>query len=125
MLTRDGTIVNLAYHEVKVLCFVHDFEDQIPPLEGRTFASRPKTAGLWVKFEFRDGTAMEGLLSTNLLQLEAHGFTVTPPHANVAPQKVFVPKMAVREVLMLAVVGGEMSAKRKKTPDERQISIFD
>jgi hypothetical protein len=125
MLTREGSIVNLPYHEVKVLCFVQDFDETIPPLEGRVFTSRPKIAGLWVKMEFRDGSTMEGLLTTNLLQLETHGFTVTPPNANVAPQRVFVPRMAVRAVQMVAVVGGEMSAKRKKGADERQISIFD
>jgi len=123
MLSRDGNIVAVPYHEVKVLCFVQDFDEQIPDLNNRTFSSRPKTSGLWVRMSFRDGAILDGILPNNLMTLESYGFTVTPPDLAVTPQRVFVPKAALKAMHVLAVVGSGLG--RTKKPDERQISIFE
>jgi hypothetical protein len=123
MLTRDGAILTVPYSEVKVLCFVQDFDEEIPDLNNRTFTSRPKSAGLWVRMSFRDGGLMDGLLPNNLLQLDPHGFTVTPPGLAAAPQRIFIPRAALRSLHVLAVVGSGLG--RSKKPDERQISIFE
>ncbi|MBI2688402.1 MAG: hypothetical protein HYX27_19025 [Acidobacteria bacterium] len=123
MLTRDGNILALPYSEVKVLCFVQDFDEALPELNNRTFASRPKSSGLWVRMIFRDGAILDGILPNSLLNLEPHGFTVTPPDLAVSPQRVFVPRAALRNIHVLAVVGSGLG--RSKKPDERQISIFD
>ncbi|MBL8241180.1 MAG: hypothetical protein JNM66_27405 [Bryobacterales bacterium] len=123
MLSRDGNILTLPYQEVKVLCFVQDFDDPLPDLNNRTFSSRPKTSGLWVRMSFRDGAILDGILPNNLLQPEPHGFTVTPPDLAVTPQRVFIPRVALNAIHVLAVVGSGLG--RSKKPDERQISIFD
>lgn len=123
MLSRDGNILTLPYNEVKVVCFVQDFEDPPPDLNNRTFQSRPKTAGLWIRVAFRDGALLDGIFPNNLLQMEPYGFTFTPPDLAVSPQRVFVPRTAVKSLHVLAVVGSGLG--RSKKPDERQISIFD
>ncbi len=123
MLSRDGNIINLPYQEIKVLCFVQDFDEEIPDLNNRTFASRPKSSGLWVRMSFRDGALLDGILPNNLMNMEPHGFTLTPPDLAVTPQRVFVPKAALKTMHVLAVVGSGLG--RTKKPDERQISIFD
>jgi len=123
MLSRDGNILTLPYQEVKVLCFVQDFDELLPDLNNRTFSSRPKTSGLWVRMSFRDGAILDGILPNNLLNSEPHGFTVTPPDLAVTPQRVFVPRVALNAIHVLAVVGSGLG--RTKKPDERQISIFD
>ena len=123
MLTRDGNILTLPYPDIKVLCFVQDFDEELPDLNNRTFASRPKTAGLWVRLLFRDGAMMEGLLANNLLGLDPYGFSLTPPGMGLHPQRIFVPRTALRSIHVLAVVGGGLG--RQKKSDERQISIFE
>ena len=123
MLSRDGNILTLPYNEVKVVCFVQDFEDPLPDLNNRTFQSRPKTAGLWIRVAFRDGAILDGIFPNNLLQMEPYGFTFTPPDLAVSPQRVFVPRTAVKSLHVLAVVGSGLG--RTKKPDERQISIFE
>lgn len=123
MLSRDGNILTLPYQEVKVLCFVQDFDEPLPDLNNRTFSSRPKTSGLWVRMSFRDGAILDGILPNNLLITDPYGFTVTPPDLAVTPQRVFVPRLALTAIHVLAVVGGGLG--RTKKPDERQISIFD
>ena len=123
MLSRDGNIVSLPYPEVKVLCFVQDFDEELPNLNNRTFASRPKSSGLWVRMCFRDGAILDGLLPNNLLTVEPYGYTVTPPDLAVTPQRVFVPRVALKSIHVLAVVGSGLG--RAKKPDERQISIFE
>lgn len=123
MLSRDGNILTLPYQEVKVVCFVQDFDEEMADLNNRTFSSRPKTSGLWIRLAFRDGAILDGILPNNLLQMELYGFTFTPPDLAVSPQRVFVPKTALRALHVLAVVGSGLG--RTKKPDERQISIFD
>ncbi|MBM3783941.1 MAG: hypothetical protein FJW30_06240 [Acidobacteria bacterium] len=123
LLSRDGNIRTLPYGEVKVLCFVQDFDDELPELNNRLFASRPKSAGLWVRMAFRDGALMDGLLPNNLLIPDPYGFTVTPPDLTVTPQRVFVPRAALKSIHVMAVVGSGLG--RSKKSDDRQISIFD
>ena len=123
MLSRDGNIITLPYQEVKVLCFVQDFDESLPDLNNRTFSSRPKSSGLWVRMSFRDGALLDGILPNNLMAVEPHGFTVTPPDLAITPQRVFVPRVALRTIHVLAVVGSGLG--RSKKPDERQISIFE
>lgn len=123
MLSRDGNIVSLPYQEIKILCFVQDFEDEIPDLNNRTFASRPKSSGLWVRMSFRDGAILDGILPNNLMNMDLYGFTLTPPDLAVTPQRIFVPRAALKTMHVLAVVGSGLG--RSKKPDERQISIFE
>lgn len=123
MLTRSGNVLKIPYQDAKVLCFVQDFDEELPDLNNRTFASRPKSAGLWVRLLFRDGALMDGLLANNLLALESHGYTLTPPDRSITPQRIFVPKAALQSLHVLAVVGGGLTKGKKS--DDRQISIFE
>jgi hypothetical protein len=123
MLTRDGNILLLPYSEVKILCFVQDFDDDLPELNNRVFSNRPKASGLWMRLLFRDGARMDGLLPNNLLTLDPHGFTLTPPGPGLSPQRVFVPKLALRSIHVMAVMGSGLN--RAKKSDERQITIFE
>ena len=74
LLTPAGTVVLVSYPELKTVCFVRDWVEDQP--EAKVFLTRPKMDGLWVRMHFRDGEVMDGILSNNLLQWEAYGFTV-------------------------------------------------
>ena len=74
-------------------------------MERKTFLSRPKLDGLWVRLRFRDDDALEGIVSNNLLDLLDTGVQLTPPdlHGNVL--RMFIPRSALAEMKVLGVVG--------------------
>src|SRR5690349_14942554 len=78
LLLADGNVLSVPYQDVKTLSFVRDFDGTTESV--RTFQSRPKMDGLWVRFEFRDGDILEGIMPNNLLQVEPQGFLAIPPN---------------------------------------------
>lgn len=126
LLTTSGVLLLVPYDEVKAVYFVRDFHTGGSGAEKRTFSSRPKSNGLWVRMRFRDGEVLDGLLPNNLLQLEAQGFTFVPPNPSSNNQKVFVPRCAVTEVLVLGVVGSPLRARRARPRVKpEQIGLFE
>lgn len=127
LLTTEGGFVIIPYNEVKSVHFVRDFEASLEPAEARVFNTRPKMDGLWVRMRFRDHEVMDGILPNNLLQLEAPGFTVTPPEPYANNQRVFVPRTALEELQVLGVVGSPLRPRKGKirTVPKEQISLFE
>ena len=124
VLSAEGTVTIVPYGDVKTVAFVRDFESTGSE-ERRLFLTRPKMAGLWVSFEFRDGDVMEGVMPNNLLQVEPHGFTVIPPDPYSPQQRLFVPRSAVRSVQVLGVVGSPLRRRKPKPAAKEQIGLFD
>src|SRR5882724_8375382 len=75
LLSQGGAVRVLPYGEIKLVCFVRDFQQGEPKKELRLFTTRPKMEGLWIRMRFRDGDAMDGLLTNNLLHLDTYGFS--------------------------------------------------
>jgi hypothetical protein len=123
LLSPEGNVALIPYTDVKALAFVRDFDAPSEP--GRQiFQTRPKTEGLWVRLEFRDGDVTEGILPNNLLQIETSGFTIIPPEAFGNTQRLFVPRTALRSVQVLGVVGSPLKKKAKPAAKE-QIGLFE
>jgi hypothetical protein len=125
LLRPGGTLIVVPYSEIKVVCFVRDFESVEPTQEKKVFNTRPKTDGLWVRMELRDGEVLEGILPNNLLQLTSEGFTVTPPDAYSNNQKLFVPRAALTQINVLGVVGSPLTRRKPKPAPESQIGLFE
>jgi len=126
LLTQTGSIQTVPYDEVKLVCFVRDFQEGEPQKELRMFTTRPKMEGLWIRMHFRDADIMDGLLSNNLLQLEPYGFSVIPPDPRFQNQRVFVPKAALSSIQVLGVVGSPLrQARRPKPAPKEQIGLFE
>ena len=125
LLSQEGSVTVVPYQEVKLVCFVRDFEQGEPRKELRLFTTRPKMEGLWIRMRFRDGDAMDGLLSNNLLQLEAHGFSVIPPDPGFQNQRVFIPKAALTGVQVLGVIGSPLRFGKTKPIPKEQIELFE
>jgi hypothetical protein len=125
LLSPGGTLMVVPYSEIKVVCFVRDFESVEPTQEKKVFNTRPKTDGLWVRMELRDGEVLEGILPNNLLQLTSEGFTVTPPDAYSNNQKLFVPRAALTRINVLGVVGSPLTRRKPKPAPESQIGLFE
>ena len=122
ILTQAGNLLLVPYSEIKTVSLVRDFAPP-DPAERKLFATRPKTPGLWVRFRFRDNDVMDGLLANDLLRLETYGFSITPPDASSNTQRIFVPKAALSEIRVLAVVGSQ--PRTPKEPSKDQISLFE
>jgi hypothetical protein len=123
-LSQDGNLAVIPYPDVKAICFVQDFDDPLPRLDGAHFASRPKKAGLWVRLRFRDGASMDALLTGSLLQLDPHGYTLSPPDQGVNPQRLFIPRAALTDLHVLAVVGGRVKKPAPAPVPAAQAKLF-
>jgi hypothetical protein len=121
LLTPGGSLLQIPYSEVKAVCFVRDFENGETWQQHRSFATRPKSAGLWVRFVFRDNDSVEGLLANNLMQVETPGFQMVPPDPTAQNQRIFLPRTALREVQVLGVIGSPLRRK-KSAPDKDKVN---
>ena len=104
LLNPSGKVVLIDLGEVKSVDFVRDFSDTAA-VGRKTFTSRPRTDGLWVRLKFTDNDILEGLMANDLTQVGAEGFFITPPDTRGNTQRVFVPRTALQELNVLAVIG--------------------
>ena len=126
LLAPNGALSVVPYKDIKAVCFVRDFDSAETNPERRVFNTRPKTDGLWVRMQLRDGEVLDGILSNNLLQLTPEGFTVTPPDAYANNQKLFVPRAALSQLNVLGVVGSPLTRRKPKpAATQDQIGLFD
>ena len=124
LLSADGNVATVPYHDIKTVAFVREFSGGGEP-DRRLFNTRPKMSGLWVSLEFRDGEVMEGVMPNDLLQVEPHGITVTPPDSFGNNQRFFVPRESLRAVEVLGVVGSPLNRRKAKGVPKEQIGLFD
>jgi hypothetical protein len=124
VLTPSGTLLRIPLLDTKAVCFVRDFDAGETWREHRTFLTRPKMPGIWVRLLFRDGDSVEGMLANNLMLLDPAGFNIIPPDPTFQNQRIFVPKAALREVQVLGVVGSPLKRRPAPKPTEGQIELF-
>lgn len=126
LLAPDGSLAVIPYPQIKLLSFVRDLEGTTALAERRQFLARPKAAGLWARFHFRDGETMEGVLPNDLLLLAGPGFTFVPPDVSRNTQRVFVPRDALDSLTVLGVVGSPLRERRapQRGVEPRQIRLF-
>lgn len=125
ILSPAGTVSVLPFVEVKAVCFVRDFDAAGTEPEQKLFHARPKMDGLWVRMRFNDEELMDGLLANNLLQLEPCGFMLVPPNPSSNNQRVFVPRTALKEFLVLGVVGSALRPRKAKPAPKTQMEMFE
>jgi len=124
LLTEQGLAMMIPYSEVRMVAFVRDFHPPSEPWRP-VFRNRPKMEGLWVSLELRDGDRLEGVLPNNLLQIESQGFTIIPPDPFGHRQRLFVPRLALKKVEVLGVVGSSVQKRKAKPAPAEQIGLFD
>ncbi len=78
LMNTAGNVVAIDLHEVKGVYFVREFGDP-ESLTRKTFTSRPRVEGLWVRLRFRDNEIIEGMMPNDLLQEGDEGFSIIPP----------------------------------------------
>jgi hypothetical protein len=124
ILNTAGNVVLIDLREVKGIYFVREFTDS-EALTRKTFTTRPRVEGLWVRLRFRDNEIFEGLMPNDLTQITPDGFFINPPDTRSNTQRIFVPRSAIAELTVLAVIGAQ--ARRKKIAtvgDVSQVPLF-
>ncbi len=113
LLDLTGKVISISLQEVKMMCFVREFfsGDEPERLIRRSFTSRPRTPGLWLRLRLRDGDEIEGLASNDVSLLEVEGIQFAPPDMRSNTQRIFVPRTALQSLEIVAVI--HPSARRK------------
>src|SRR5207302_9952139 len=78
LLNTSGNVVAIDLTDIKCVFFVREFGDS-DSLSRKTFTTRPRSEGLWVRIKFRDGEVLEGLMPNDLSLTTAEGFLINPP----------------------------------------------
>jgi len=123
LLNTSGTVIAMELREIKGVYFVREFGDS-ESLTRKTFTSRPRSEGLWVRLRFKDSEILEGLMPADLTQTTPEGFLVNPPDQRSNTQRIFVPRTALESLTVLAVIGATRR-QRRGAQDQRQVPMFE
>lgn len=123
LLSTAGNLVRIDLAEVKCVYFVRDFND-VESFSRKTFTTRPRTEGLWVRLKFKDNDMVEGLMPNDLTQLTPEGFLLNPPDTRGNTQRIFVPRTALSSLNVLAVIGGMQGRRRPVKELADQETLF-
>jgi len=116
-MSPDGRANSLALKDIYWIAYVRDFnlDDTSAPerLERRTFPSRPRVSGLWLRIQMNDDVVLEGTAEYDLTTLRGvsrdGGLLLPPPGTRGNVQRLFLPVHALRSVEVL----GWISTARK------------
>jgi hypothetical protein len=124
LLNTSGNVVAIDLRDIKAVYFVRDFSDT-DVMNRKTFTTRPRTEGLWVRLKFKDSEIIEGLMPNDLAQNPAEGFLINPPDLRSNTQRIFVPRASLMAVSVIAVIGAGKRRRKGGAPDTRQVTLFE
>jgi hypothetical protein len=123
VLNTSGNVVSIDLQDIKGIYFVREFGE--PESLRKTFTNRPRTEGLWVRLRFRDNEVMEGMMPNDLTLMAAEGYLINPPDTRSNTQRIFIPRSALAQLTVLAVIGAAGGRRRAAAAaDQRQMPIF-
>jgi len=123
LLNTSGNVVAIELRDIKGVYFVREFSDS-DSLSRKTFTTRPRTEGLWVRLKFKDNEVLEGMMPNDLSLTTAEGFLINPPDLRSNTQRIFVPRSALESLTVLAVIGATRRQRRGVPGDTRQVPLF-
>ena len=88
----------------------------------RAFSARPRTEGLWLRLRLRDNDMLEGHAANDLSLLDQNGLLLTPPDTRSNTQRIFIPRSAIAELTVVAVIGAPSKLKPAAVMQERLFS---
>jgi len=123
LLNTAGNVVAIELRDIKAVYFVREFGDS-ESLVRKTFTTRPRMEGLWVRLKFKDNEIIEGMMPSDLTQNTAEGYLISPPDLRSNTQRVFVPRTALESLTVLAVIGATRRRRRGMPADVGQVPMF-
>ena len=112
LMEVNGRAKTLDFKDIKTICYVRDFnlDDPSDPerLGRRSYQTRPRGEGLWVRLVFRDNETLEGMSSLDMAfidsLLDERGIFLGPPDPRANAQRVFVPRAALTSFEVLGYI---------------------
>ena len=123
LLNTAGNVVGIDLSGIKVVYFVREF-GELDTTSRKTFTTRPRTEGLWVRIRFKDGDSIEGMMPNDLALNSAEGYLINPPDLRSNIQRMFVPRSSLESLVVLAVIGASRRPRRPVSSDVRQVPMF-
>jgi hypothetical protein len=123
ILNTAGNVVGIDLTDIKGVYFVREFADS-ETLSRKTFTSRPRSEGLWVRLKFKDGEILEGMMPNDLSQTLPEGYLINPPDLRSNTQRIFVPRSALSSLNVLAVIGAAHRRRKAAAADSQQVQLF-
>jgi len=123
LLNTAGNVVAIDLRDIKLVYFVREFGETESPTR-KTFTTRPRTEGLWVRLKFKDNEILEGMMPNDLSQTTAEGFLINPPDLRSNTQRIFVPRSSLESLAVLAVIGATRRKRRGIAADTLQVPMF-
>jgi len=122
LLNTSGNVVAIDLNDIKCVFFVREFGDS-DVLSRKTFTTRPRSEGLWVRIKFKDGEVLEGLMPNDLSLTTAEGFLINPPDLRSNVQRLFVPRGALESLTVLTMIATTRRPSHGSS-DLRQFTFF-
>jgi hypothetical protein len=83
----------------------------------KRFATRPRTAGLWLRMTLTDGEELEGLAANDRSLVDGTGLLLTPPDTRSNTQRIYVPRSSIQALEVVSLIG---AASRKSLGARRE-----
>ncbi len=135
LLLLDGKAIAVPLGEVLHVAYVRNFnlDDLVDPerIGFRSFPSKPRAGGLWVRVHFSAGDTLEGVIHEGGMAfldalLRDRGVFMEPPNPRGNTQRLFIPRSAMEQFEILSVPGNTSAAKRRADAvAQRQGGLFD
>ncbi len=127
ILDVTGKVLRIPWSEVKWVCYVRDFpqgESANPErLMQKRFATRPRTAGLWLRMTLTDGEELEGLAANDRSLVDGAGLLLTPPDTRSNTQRIYLPRTSIQTLEVVSLIGAA-SRKHPAGIATRQPELF-
>ena len=109
LLDLEGKVQAFQASDLKWVAFVRDFNSgelaNPERLIRKTFASRPRSAGLWIRLRLTDDDALEGIADNDSTLIHSRGLFLTPPDTRSNTQRLFVPSASIAAMEVLGLIG--------------------
>lgn len=142
-LDLTGRVTSLEIRNIRWIAYVKDFnrDDSVEPeqLGRRTFASRPRLNGLWLRLTLASARTpsnpngageelLEGIADFDLTALNAladdQGLAITPPDGRSNTLRLFIPRLALRNIEILGWIGATAKPAPRPRPRDGQPNLF-
>jgi hypothetical protein len=129
ILDLTGKVLHIGWEQIKWVCYVRDLPGSGPSnaqtnperLLHKRFATRPRTAGLWLRLNLTDGDELEGLAANDRSLVDGAGLLLIPPDTRSNTQRIYVPRNAIQTLEVLSLIG---SSRRPRGPGLEQPELF-
>jgi hypothetical protein len=117
MLDLGGKVTAIDLVDIKWVCFVRDFNSGEPAnperLLRKSFAGKPRGEGLWLRLRLKDNDQIEGLAANDATLIAEAGLFLAPPDARSNTQRIFVPRVSIVELEIVAVIGRKPASQKR------------